>query len=103
MASGERFNGIDTQLLDDAQTLVLGVVTARHNKSKGDVNTLISGYMDDASTRGISEMLSWATLFSASAMWVDTLIECRAEHHGLTHQQTVHELSLIMAGGNFSE
>lgn len=100
MSDCNRDSGIDIQLLEDAQTLVLGVVTARHNKSQNDVNILIDSYMEEARSRGIRSPMSWAMLFSASVLWVDTLIECRAEHHGTTHQEAVSELSLILAGGD---
>lgn len=94
---------IDFQLLSDAQTLVLGMVTARENGSDSDANLLISSFIDESRKRGISDMLSWGMLFSASVLWVDVLVECRAAHHGQSHAEAVQELGLYLAGGEPGE
>jgi hypothetical protein len=89
----------DARLLEDAYALMLGMVTARHGQKAQDSQALIASYMSESAGRGISPEASWAILFSAGVLWVDVLVQCRAEHHGQSHQETVQELSLLLLGG----
>lgn len=95
MSRCEREN-VDYQLMSEAQRLVLGMVTARRCNNEDDASALVAGYMNDAKKRGVTEGMSWAVLFTAGVLWVDTLLECRAAHHGITHQEAVQELGLIL-------
>jgi predicted branched-subunit amino acid permease len=88
--------GADTQLLVDARMLMMGMVTARHSKKPSDAHLLIDSYLADSTARDIPTEVAWAMLFSAGVLWVDTLIECRAKHHGQTSQESVQELSLML-------
>jgi hypothetical protein len=85
------------ELLEQAQALVLGVVTARRNGSEEDVNTLISSYMSEARQAGHSKDMAWAMLFSASTKWVDVLLECSALHHQQPVRTVITDLAMNLA------
>lgn len=90
---------VQQETLEDAKALVLGVVTARRRNAPGDTHVLIDSYMADAMARGVPKDTAWSLLFSAATIWVDSLIECRAEHHRQPVRTAITELAMELARG----
>lgn len=85
-------------LLDEAFQTSLGVASAKVHNQPADAALLIKGYLDDAAARDIPAVDAWATLFSASASWFTSLVECRAVHHNTSPAKVIQQLAVNLSG-----
>lgn len=94
---------VHAELIKSAKLIVLGVVTAHEQDSPGDAAMLLNCYQKEAKASGATNGQAWATLFSASTLWVAALVRLHAQHHGQSTQEAVADLALAYASGVFDE
>jgi hypothetical protein len=80
-----------------AVEMVPGVVAARQRHDIIDARFVINSYLEDARGMGASPEQAFSMLFSAATVWVSTLVECRAFHHGESPTETIRELGILAA------
>ena len=88
------------ELIKSAKLVVLGVVTAHEQDNSKDAVMLLNSYQQEAAQAGASNGQAWATLFSASTLWMAALIRLHAEHHGQSTQEAIADFALAYATGD---
>lgn len=80
-----------------AQSTVLGVVKARQTGNENDAALLIGSFLEEETSLGRSLPSAWASLFSASTVWVDALITSDARRNNMTPAARLSQLALAHA------
>ena len=88
-------------LIKSAKLVVLGVVTAHEQDNPRDAAMLLDSYQREAAEAGATTGQAWATLFSASTLWVAALIRLHADHHGQETSDAITDFALAYASGAF--
>jgi hypothetical protein len=89
------------ELIKSAKLVVLGVVTAHEQGNPKDAAMLLNSYQQEAAASGATNGQAWATLFSASTLWVAALVQLHADHHGQTTSEAINDFALAYASGAF--
>lgn len=93
----DRDPDLESNLIELAKPIVLGVVTARQSGNVTDAADLLQHYREDAAKLGASNGNAWSMLFSASTLWVVGLIELHAAEHNQSVSESIRQFAITYA------